>query len=110
MLDLAERMAREQGISTARGVLLAATGPAYETRSEVEFARQIGADAATMSTIPEVTLCHRLGVTILGMSLITNVAAHPKGGHEEVLASARRGSRNLEKLILAVAGAIKEER
>jgi purine-nucleoside phosphorylase len=110
LLDLAERMARKEGVNAARGVLLAATGPAYETRSEVEFARKIGADAATMSTIPEVTMCHRLGVAVLGMSLITNVAAHPKGGHEEVLASARRGSRNLEKLILAVAGVVKGER
>jgi purine-nucleoside phosphorylase len=110
LLDLAERIAREKKVAASRGVLLAATGPAYETRSEVEFARKIGADAATMSTIPEVTLCHRLGVAVLGMSLITNVAAQPKGGHEEVLASARRGSSNLEKLILAVAGAIEEER
>ena len=110
MLDLAERMAREKRVPASRGVLLAGTGPAYETKSEVEFARKIGADAATMSTIPEGTVCHRLGVTILGMSLITNVAARPKGGHEEVLVSARRGSRNLEKLILAVAGELKGER
>jgi purine-nucleoside phosphorylase len=110
MLDLAERMAREKRVRAVRGVLLATTGPSYETPSEVEFARKIGADAATMSTIPEVTVCHRLGVAVLGMSLITNVAAHPKGGHEEVLVSARRGSRNLEKLILAVAGATKDVR
>lgn len=109
MLDLAEGMAREKRVPASRGVLLAATGPAYETRAEVEFARKVGADAATMSTIPEVTVCHRLGVTILGMSLITNVAARPEGGHEEVLVAARRGSKNLEKLILAVAGAIKGE-
>jgi purine-nucleoside phosphorylase len=110
MLDVAERMAGTNGVRAVRGVLLATTGPSYETPSEVEFARKIGADAATMSTIPEVTACHRLGVTILGMSLLTNVAAHPKGGHEEVLASARRGSRSLEKMILAVAGAIQGER
>jgi len=110
MLDLAEGIAREEGVRAARGVLLAATGPSYETRAEVEFARKVGADAATMSTIPEVTMCHRLGVTVLGMSLITNVAASPKGGHEEVLVAARRGSRGLEKMILAVARAIQGEK
>jgi purine-nucleoside phosphorylase len=110
MLDVADRMAGEQGVHAVRGVLMATTGPAYETPAEVEFARKIGADAATMSTIPEVTACHRLGVTVLGMSLVTNVAAQPKGGHEDVLVSARRGSRHLEKLILAVARAIQGER
>jgi purine-nucleoside phosphorylase len=110
MLDLAERVARENGVCVKRGVLLAATGPSYETRSEVKFARKIGADAVTMSTIPEVTVCHQLGVTVLGMSLVTNVAARPKGGHEEVLMSARRGSKRLEKLILAVAGRLRGER
>jgi purine-nucleoside phosphorylase len=108
MLDIAEEVARKIGVKAQRGVLLAATGPCYETRSEVEFARKIGADAATMSTIPEVTECHRLGIAVMGMSLVTNVAAQPKGGHDEVLVSARRGSRNLEKMILALAGRIRE--
>jgi purine-nucleoside phosphorylase len=106
MLDLAEGIAAEKGVRAKRGVLLAAGGPSYETRSEVEFARKIGADAATMSTIPEVTICHHIGVTVLGMSLITNVAAQSKGGHDDVLVSARRGSKNLEKMILALAGEI----
>jgi purine-nucleoside phosphorylase len=109
MLDVACKTAGRLGVRAVRGVLLAMTGPSYETRSEVEFARKIGADAATMSTIPEVTMCHRLGVAVLGMSVVTNVAAHPAGGHEEVLVAARRGSRNLEKLILGVAGAIEGE-
>jgi purine-nucleoside phosphorylase len=106
MLDLAEDIAGRIGVRAKRGVLLATTGPSYETRAEVEFARKIGADAATMSTIPEVTMCHMLGVTVVGMSLITNVAAQPKGGHEDVLSSARRGSKHLEKMILALAGRI----
>jgi purine-nucleoside phosphorylase len=110
MLDLAESVAGRIGIRARKGVLLASTGPSYETGSEVEFARKIGADAATMSTIPEVTVCHQLGITVLGMSLLTNVAAQPKAGHEEVLVSARRGSKHLEKLILAVAGKIQGER
>jgi purine-nucleoside phosphorylase len=106
MLDLAESVAREIGVRAKRGVLLAASGPSYETRAEVEFARKIGADAATMSTVPEVTACHRLGVTVLGMSLVTNLAAQPKGGHDDVLISAGRGSKHLERLVLAVAGRI----
>ena len=106
MLELAEEVAREVGVRAKRGVLVAASGPSYETRAEVEFARKIGADAATMSTVPEVSVCHQLGVTVLGMSLVTNVAAGPKGGHEDVLVSARRGTKHLEKMVLAVAGRI----
>jgi purine-nucleoside phosphorylase len=109
MIDAAEDLAGRMEVRALRGVLLAGTGPAYETRAEVEFARQIGADAVTMSTIPEVTACYRLGVTVVGMSLITNMAAQPKGGHEDVLISARQGSKNLEKMILALAGRIREE-
>ena len=60
-----------------------------------------------MSTIPEVTKCHELGMAILGMSLITNVAAAHGGGHDEVVQAARRGSKQLQELILAVADAIR---
>lgn len=101
--DLAEETATRAGISLKRGVLVASTGPSYESRAEVEFARKIGADAATMSTVPEVTVCHRLGIAVLGLSLITNVAPAGGAGHEEVVAAAKKGSRNLQKLILEVA-------
>jgi purine-nucleoside phosphorylase len=108
MLDLAEGVARDLGVRAKRGVLQASSGPSYETRSEADFARKIGADAATMSTIPEVTLCRQLGVTVLGMSLVTNVVAEPSVGHDEVLVSAREGSKNLQRMILALAGRIQE--
>jgi len=101
--DLAEDTAARIGIKLKRGVLVASTGPSYESRAEVEFARKIGADAATMSTVPEVTVCHRLGIAVLGLSLITNLAPATGAGHEEVVAAAKKGSKNLQKLILEVA-------
>ncbi len=106
LADLAEDVATGIGIRLKRGVLVASTGPSYESRAEVEFARKIGADAATMSTVPEVTVCHRLGIAVLGLSLITNLAPAGDAGHDEVVAAARAGSRNLKKLILEVAKAI----
>jgi purine-nucleoside phosphorylase len=106
LTDLAEEVARARGIPARRGVLLASTGPAYETRREVEFARQMGADSVTMSTVPEVTVCHQLGVSAIGMSLITNVAAAHEGGHAKVVGFAETASRNLREIVLGVLEAI----
>jgi purine-nucleoside phosphorylase len=91
-----------RGIPVKQGVLLASTGPAYETLAEVEFARKMGVDAVTMSTVPEVTVCRRLGISVLGLSLVTNVAASHSGGHEKVIDFAARASRSLRALILGV--------
>jgi purine-nucleoside phosphorylase len=106
MTDLAEEAARAMGIPAKRGVLLATTGPAFETKREVEFARKIGADSVTMSTVPEATVCHELGISVIGMSLVTNVAAGHAGGHEEVIGFARTACRHLRDLILGVLDAI----
>ena len=53
LTELAAELGLRMGIRTKRGVLLATPGPSYESRSEAEFARKIGADAVTMSTIPD---------------------------------------------------------
>jgi purine-nucleoside phosphorylase len=106
LLEKAEGLARQMKIPVKRGVLIAESGPTYETPAEVEFARKIGADAATMSTIPEVTVCHRMGIAVMGMSLITNVAASHAGDHEQVVEFARRGSKALQRLIVGLIGSI----
>lgn len=106
LTDLAHDIGVAEGIPVKRGVLLATTGPSYETRGEVEFSRKVGADAATMSTIPEVKVCHQVGIAVLGMSLITNVAASHAGGHEKVVGFAEKGSKHLKALILGVIDAI----
>jgi purine-nucleoside phosphorylase len=106
MSDLAYDLGLSKGIPVKRGVLLATAGPSYETKSEVEFTRQIGADAVTMSTVPEVTACHEMGIAVLGMSMITNVAASHEGGHEMVVDFAARSSEDLRAIILEVADVI----
>ena len=102
MLEVACDLAIAKGIPARKGVLLGTTGPTYETRHDVEFARKMGADAVTMSTVPEVTVCHELGISVLGMSLVTNVAASHAGGHATVVSFAARASRNLKEMILGV--------
>ncbi len=106
LIDLAESIALSQKVRIRRGVLVASTGPTYETPAEVEVARKAGGHAVTMSTIPEVTMCHALGISVLGISLITNMAAWHGGGHREVIELARKGSSNLKRLITGVIDAM----
>jgi purine-nucleoside phosphorylase len=106
LMEVAEGVARREKVPIKKGTLLATTGPTYETRAEVRFVRGVGADAVSMSTVPEVTVCHQLGVSVLGISLITNLAAHHGGGHEKVIDFAARASKNLGKVISGVIDAL----
>lgn len=87
---LAEEAGRERGIQTMRGVYAAVTGPSYETPAEIRMLGRLGADAVGMSTVPEVITARALGVRVLGISLITNLAAGISAtplSHEEVMAA-----------------------
>lgn len=75
------------------GVLIAGTGPTYETAAEVRMLRSLGADAVCMSTVPEVIAGVHGGLKILGISCITNLATGLSGQplcHEEVEQTAAR--------------------
>ena len=65
--------ARRGNFACHRGVYVAVTGPNYETRAEYRFLRRVG-DAVGMSTVPEVLAASRLGMRVLAVSTITNVA------------------------------------
>jgi purine-nucleoside phosphorylase len=108
LMELASRIALREGVRIKKGVLLATTGPSYETRAEVEFVRSSGADAVSMSTVPEVTVCHQLGISVLGISLITNLAASHGGGHQKVIDFAAGASENLGRVISGVIDALQE--
>ena len=69
-----EEIAAEKGIVLHKGVYLGNTGPTYETPSEYKFYRTAGADAVGMSTIPEVIVARHAGISVFGMSVITNEA------------------------------------
>jgi purine-nucleoside phosphorylase len=71
---LALDAARELGIELKQGVYLAVTGPSYETAAEVGAFRTLGADAVGMSTVPEVICARYLGLRVLGLSVIANLA------------------------------------
>jgi purine-nucleoside phosphorylase len=91
--NLADTVARDKGIPVTHGVYLATTGPSYETPAEIRFFRTIGADAVGMSTVPEAIAARHMGLEVLGISCITNMAAGVLPGvlaHDEVMETARR--------------------
>lgn len=67
--------AAAEGIDLREGVYAMFTGPSFETPAEIIFARTIGADAAGMSTVPEAIIANHAGCEIIGISLLSNMAA-----------------------------------
>jgi purine-nucleoside phosphorylase len=85
---VAQQVAEEQGLTITEGVYAAMLGPSYETPAEIRYLRAIGADVVGMSTVPEAIVANHLGMKVLGISCVTNMAAGilpQKINHLEVL-------------------------
>ncbi|MCF8008759.1 MAG: purine-nucleoside phosphorylase [Halanaerobiales bacterium] len=105
LIKLAEEVALEYKIKTKKGVYVALSGPSYETPAEIRHLRSIGADAVGMSTVPETITANQMGINILGISCITNMAAGvlPKPlNHKEVMEIAEQVKPKFSKLIKGV--------
>lgn len=92
LCTLALRTARQEGFAAHPGTYLATLGPTYETRAEYRMMRRLGADVVGMSTVPEVLQAQRIGMRILALSMVSNVArpdAPELTSHDEVLDAAR---------------------
>ncbi len=75
LINLTENLAKDLEIKTQKGIYAWLTGPNYETPAEVKMLRTLGADAAGMSTVPEVITAKHAGMRVLGISCITNMAS-----------------------------------
>ncbi len=85
--------ARGLGVEVRRGIYAALAGPSYETPAEIHLLRNLGADAVGMSTVPEAIVARHMGIEVLGISCITNMAAgigDEPINHEEVMATGDR--------------------
>ncbi len=103
--EIAKEAANELGITLQEGVYAAVLGPSYETPAEVRYLQTIGADLVGMSTVAEAIATTHMGMQVLGISCVTNVAAGLSGeklNHEEVLEVGQRTSRTFVKLLTAL--------
>ena len=102
-LELLREAAEAVGEELREGVYYYTTGPQYETPAEIRAMRILGADAVGMSTVHECITGNHAGMRILGISLITNMAAgvldQPLSG-EEVIAEGERAKGKFSRLIL----------
>lgn len=99
--DAADRL----GIEVAEGVYGGWLGPQFETPAEIRFLRAIGCDLAGMSTVQEVIAARHLGIRVLGISVVTNMAAGvlpEKIDHEAVLAEGARAAGSVIALLREV--------
>ena len=103
--EIAIREAEKLGKRLYQGVYVALLGPSYETPAEIRYLRTIGADLVGMSTIPEVITAVHMGIKVLAISCVTNMAAgilDQPINHEEVLETGERVKGDFIALLRAV--------
>jgi purine-nucleoside phosphorylase len=105
LIGIAEEVALEADIKISQGVLVAVTGPNLETSAEYRMFQIIGADAVTMSTIPEVLVANHAGMKVVGISTATDNCfpdALVPATLEEIIAVAQSAEPRLEKLVTGI--------
>ncbi len=102
---LAEKVGRKTKIKLQKGVYAAMPGPSYETPAEIKMLSKIGADAVGMSTVPEAIVANQVGLNVMGISLITNLAAgilKRKLDHKEVIEASEKAKGKFIKLVKGI--------
>ncbi|WP_026694756.1 purine-nucleoside phosphorylase [Peribacillus kribbensis] len=100
--NIARKAADSLGISLKEGVYMGLSGPTYETPAEIRMLRVLGGDAVGMSTVPEVIVARHSGLSVLGISCITNMAAgilDQPLSHDEVIETTEKVKTNFLNLI-----------
>jgi len=103
--EIAKHAGSALGVKLTEGVYAALRGPSYETPAEIRYLRTIGADLVGMSTVPEVIAASHLGIKVLGISCVTNMAAGilpQKLTHQEVMDTGERVKDTLASLLRTV--------
>lgn len=102
-------LAREVDPSLVEGIYAAMPGPHYETPAEIRMLRTLGADLVGMSTVLEAIAARAAGLEVMGLSLVTNVAAGITGeplNHNEVLETGRVSAKQMGSLLAEVITAL----
>ena len=100
--ELVTQEARDLGTTVRRGIYAALPGPSYETPAEIHMLRSYGADAVGMSTVPEAIVARHMGMKVIGISCITNMAAgitEETINHEEVMETGQKVRETFTQLL-----------
>lgn len=100
--EIAVAEGQAMGLELRRGIYAALSGPSYETPAEIRMMRILGADAVGMSTVPEAIIARQMGIKVLGISCITNMAAGVVGdpiNHQEVMETGERVRDTFKELL-----------
>jgi purine-nucleoside phosphorylase len=100
--EIIEQVGLRMNIPLKRGVLFVSIGPTYETAAEVKMARRFGADAVSMSTVPEVITARANQIKVVGISCITNLATglgSAQLSHNDVTDVASRVTSKFQRLL-----------
>ncbi|MGE5053771.1 MAG: purine-nucleoside phosphorylase [Acidobacteriota bacterium] len=103
--EIAREEAAKLGILLHEGIYAALLGPSYETPAEIDHLRRIGADLVGMSTVAEVIAARHMGLNVLAISCVTNMAAgilDQPLSHAEVMETGERVRSIFEALLKAV--------
>lgn len=103
--SLAMAIGEGVGVPLREGVYAWFLGPSYETPAEVQMAKRLGADLVGMSTVPEAIAARHMGAAVLGISLVTNLAAGISTtplSHEEVTETAEAARERFTRLLDAL--------
>ena len=95
LISILEECAKDLGVKLSRGIYVYMKGPQYETPAEIRALRTLGADCVGMSTVPEAVCASHMGLRVVGMSCVTNMAAGISKGplsEKEVLDTAAAAS------------------
>ena len=98
----AHEAAARLGLELGEGIYAAWLGPQFETPAEIRFMRAVGGDLAGMSTVQEVIVARHMGIRVLGISVVTNMAAGllpEKIDHEVVLEVGARAAGSVTALL-----------
>ncbi len=106
---IAQQAAAAENLDLEEGIYLATSGPSFETPAEIRAFRTLGATLVGMSTVPETIVARHMGIEVLGISCVTNLAAGlgaEKLSHEEVFEAGRQVEHRLAGLLKRLAPGI----
>ena len=110
LIEVAHKVGKKLDIKTEQGVYAGISGPYFFSKAELRMLRKIGGDVIGMSTVPEVIVARHMGIKVLGISCVTDMAVADEivsVSHEEVIEVANKTRPKFIKLVRGILSEVK---